>query len=157
MVTGRFDKLAPYGVLLIRVVVGVIIAYHGYPKLVNGVAAIANGIIPNIGLPAPLLWAYLVLATEIIGGLFLALGLLTRLAAFALVIEFVVIVTQVKWANGFVAFAASAIQPGFKGLSAGGFEFEFLLGICCLAFILIGGGRYSLDYLILNRSVKQDI
>ena len=108
-VTTNIERLSPLGVLLIRVTVGLIIAYHGYPKLANGVAGLANSIIPKMGFPAPLLWAYLVMLTEVVGGLLLAFGLLTRIAAAALVIEFAVIVTQVKWANGFIAFAPSAI------------------------------------------------
>ena len=151
MAEGRMDRLAPYGVLLIRITVGAIIAYHGYPKLVNGVAGLASTVIPKMGFPAPLFFAYLVMITEVAGGLMLAFGLLTRFAAAALAIEFAVIVTQVKWDNGFLAFAPSAIQPGFKGLTAGGFEFEFLLGVCCLAFVLIGSGRCCLDNLIFRR------
>jgi hypothetical protein len=46
------------------------------------------------------------------------------------------------------AFAPTAIQPGFPGLSAGGFEFEILLGLCCLAFLFGGGGRFSVDHAI---------
>ena len=150
--SAQFDKLAHYGVLLIRITVGAIIAYHGYPKVfANGTAGLAGSLLPKLGLPEPLLVAYLVAAVEFGGGLFLATGLLTRFAAFALMVEFVVIVTQVKFANGFFAFTPKAIQPGFPGLTAGGFEFEFLLGICCLAFVLIGSGSCSLDALIRKR------
>jgi uncharacterized membrane protein YphA (DoxX/SURF4 family) len=78
----------------------------------------------------------------------LALGLLTRFVSIALVIEFTVIVFVVKFANGFLAFAPKAIQPGFAGMVPGGFEFELLLGLCCLAFLFGGAGRLSLDHAI---------
>jgi putative oxidoreductase len=139
------------GFALIRIVAGLTIAYHGYPKLVNGVAGLANSVIPKIGLPAPLLWAYAVMVVEVAGGLLLAAGLLTRLAGIALTIEFLVIVFIVKFANGFIAFAPSAIQPGFAGMVPGGFEFEFLLGIICLACVISGAGAYSVDGWIRNR------
>ena len=73
---------------------------------------------------------------------------MTRLITIALVIEFTVIVSVVKFANGFFAFAPKAIQPGFAGMVPGGFEFELLLGLCCLAFLFGGAGRLSLDHAI---------
>ena len=142
---------ADLGFALIRIVAGLTIAYHGYPKLVNGVAGLANSIIPKIGLPAPMRWAYAVLIVEVAGGLLLAAGLLTRLAGIALTIEFLVIVFIVKFANGFIAFAPSAIQPGFAGMVPGGFEFEFLLGIVSIACVISGAGAYSVDAWIRNR------
>ena len=134
---------ADLGFALIRIVAGLTIAYHGYPKLVNGVAGLANSVIPKIGLPAPMLWAYAVLVVEVAGGLLLAAGLLTRLAGIALTIEFLVIVFIVKFANGFIA--------GFAGMVPGGFEFEFLLGIVSIACVISGAGAYSVDAWIRNR------
>jgi putative oxidoreductase len=63
---------------------------------------------------------------------FLAIGLLTRLAAAALVIEFAVIVFAVKFAGGFFAFR-------------NGYEFELLLGLLCLGIFFKGGGTFSVD------------
>ena len=136
---------------IVRIVAGLTIAYHGYPKLMNGVAGLAGSVIPKIGLPAPLFVAYLVMITEVAGGLLLAAGLFTRIVAIPLVIEFVVIVFIVKFANGFIAFAPTAINPGFAGMVPGGFEFEFLLGIICLACLIGGAGSYSIDGAIARR------
>ena len=141
-----YEPLAPYSSAFIRLCLGLIIARHGYPKLFEGAAAgLAAGTIPKLGLQPALAWAYLVGVVEFVGGLMLAVGLLTRLAAAALVIEFVVIVFVVKYANGFLAFTPRAIQPGFQGMVPGGFELELFLGLCCLAFLFGGGGRLSLD------------
>ena len=141
-----YGPFAPCGIAVIRICLGLIIARHGYPKLFEGAAAgLAAGMMPKLGLEPALFWAYLVGVTEFVGGLLLAAGFLTRLAAFALVIEFVVIVFVIKFANGFFAFTPQAIQPGFKGLSAGGFEFEMFLGLCCFGFLLAGGGHFSVD------------
>jgi putative oxidoreductase len=141
-----YAPLSPYGIALIRICLGLIIARHGYPKLFEGGAAgLAASMMPKIGLEPALLWAYLVGVTEFVGGLMLAFGLFTRIAAAALMIEFMVIVFVVKFANGFFAFTPQAIQPGFKGMTAGGFEFEMFLGLCCLGFFLAGGGKASID------------
>ena len=109
---------------------------------------VVAGLLSKLGLEAALAWAYLVGVVEFAGGVMLALGLLTRFVSVALVIEFTVIVFVLKFANGFLAFAPKAIQPGFAGMVPGGFEFELLLGLCCLAFLFGGVGRLSIDHAV---------
>jgi putative oxidoreductase len=141
------EPLAPYGYAFIRICAGLIIARHGYPKLFEGGATgLGHGtILPALGFNPPLVWAWIIGCVEFVGGLCLAFGLLTRLAAAMLVVEFAVIVFAVKWDNGLFAFAPKAIQPGFAGLVPGGFEFEMLLGLICLAAVFRGGDRVSID------------
>jgi putative oxidoreductase len=141
-----YAPLTPYAYSLIRFCVGAIIAYHGYPKVFAGGAAGLSGLLAGkLGLEPALLWAWVIALVEFGGGIMIAIGLFTRLASFALVIEFLVIVFVVKWANGMIAFSPKAIQPGFAGMTAGGFEYEMLLGLCCLAFLIGGAGRASVD------------
>jgi putative oxidoreductase len=143
-----YAPLSPYAYPFIRICLGLIIARHGYPKLFEGLAVGLSGIIAKLGLQPALGWAYLIGVVEFAGGIMLALGFLTRLAAASLVIEFAVIVFVIKFANGFFAFAPKAIQPGFAGYVPGGFEFEMFLGLCCLAFLFGGAGRLSIDQAI---------
>jgi putative oxidoreductase len=141
-----YAPLEPYAYPFIRFCVGAIIAYHGYPKVFAGGAAGLSGLLAGkLGLEPSLLWAWVIALVEFGGGVLIAIGLFTRLACVALVIEFAVIVFVIKWANGMIAFAPKAIQPGFPGITAGGFEFEMLLGLCCLAFLVGGAGRASVD------------
>ncbi len=70
--------------------------------------------------------------TEFFGGLFLALGLLTRPAALAITVLMAVAVFQVHLANGFF-------------WTGGGYEYPLFWGLVALSFVLRGGGRYSLD------------
>ena len=127
-----YEPLEPYAYSFMRFCVGAIIIPHGYPKLFEGAAAAAAGTIAKLGLQPALGWAYFVGATEFVGGILLAVGFLTRLAALAFVVEFAVIVLLVKSGSGFF---------GFKG----GFELELLLGLLCLAIFFGGGGRLSVD------------
>lgn len=144
-----YEPLAPYAYSFIRFWVGAGIARHGYPKIFEGGAAgLAGFLSGKLGLEPSLFWGWLVGCVEFGGGILIAIGLLTRLASFALVIEFTVIVFVVKWANGLFAFSPKAIQPGFPGMVPGGFEFELLLGLCCLAFLFGGGGKASVDHAI---------
>lgn len=143
---GFYASLAPYAYPFIRFCVGAIIVRHGFPKVfMGGAAGLAGLLAGKMHLEPSLVWAWVIAVVECGGGALLAIGLFTRLASLALVIEFAVIVFVVKWANGMIAFAPTAIQPGFPGIAAGGFEFEMLLGLCCLAFLFGGGGRASVD------------
>lgn len=79
---------------------------------------------------------YLSKISEIIFGLFLALGLLTRFSSFALLIIMTVAISVGQNWN---------IFPYDKG------EITFFYWLFCLVFLLIGGGKYSLDYLFFKR------
>jgi putative oxidoreductase len=126
------EPLAPYAYAFMRFCVGATIVPHGYTKLFQGAVAPAAGMIAKLGLEPAMAWAYFVSGVEFFGGILLAIGLLTRLAAALLVVEFAVIVFAVKFGIGFF---------GFRG----GFELELLLGLLCLAIFFKGGGRVSVD------------
>lgn len=113
---------------LIRFVVGIMIVPHGIQKLSN-LAGTAS-FFAKIGLAPSVL--YLVLVVEVLGGLSVALGFLTRFWAAAIAIEMAYIVFLIKWSHGFFA-------------ARGGFEYELLWGLVALAIALRGSGKYSID------------
>ena len=90
--------LAPlYGALsrlsypMIRFFAGLFLVPHGAQKLFgwfggNGLEATAGFFAQNLGLTPGIFWAGLVGATEFFGGLFLAIGFLTRPAAVGIAI-----------------------------------------------------------------------
>ena len=59
----------------------------------------------GLGLPLPWLLALLATATELLGAILLALGLLTRLIAVPLIITMLVAIISVHWENGWQAIA----------------------------------------------------
>ncbi len=73
-----YEKLAPCGYGLMRFAAGAVVVYHGYAKLFLGFAGpVAQNVLAPLGLPAPLAWAYWLGVLELVGGAFLAIGLLT--------------------------------------------------------------------------------
>lgn len=66
----------------------------------------------GLGLPAPILLAFLATWTEILGAVFLLLGFATRYVAIPLMITMVVAIFSVHWPNGWAAIADSAADAG---------------------------------------------
>ena len=88
------------------------------------------------GIPA--VFAFLAIAAEFLGSLGLAVGLLTRVAAFGIACVMVVAVATTHWQHGF-------FTNWYGNQKGEGFEFHLLaLGIA-ITLVVIGGGRWSLD------------
>ena len=80
------SKYSDFGV---RIVVGLIFLIAGLSKLMNG-AHMFTGMLNNIGFPMPVVFAWLVTIIEIVGGLFLILGLFDKIVASLLAIIMIV-------------------------------------------------------------------
>ncbi len=116
---------------LLRIVAGAFLLAHGWPKLMNGPAAL-SGMITRLGLAPTALWAWLLILLETVGAILIMLGLFTRVVAAMLVVQFAVIVFWAHWPRGFSA-------------AANGWEYPAMWGLVFLVIMLRGGGPYSLD------------
>ena len=134
---GLYDSLGGIAVPVVRLAAGLILAPHGAQKLFGWFGAPPMqgyvGFFTNLGLTPAEPWVYFVGAVEFIGGLLLAIGLFTRIAAAAIAIQMLYIVFFINWANGFFWTPKAGI------------EYPLLWGIVALAFFIMGGGRYSVD------------
>lgn len=131
------ENMQPFALLVLRAVLGLVMAAYGWQK-VNGGMAQFQGFLPTIGIPG---WmGYVSAYAELIGGILLIAGLLTRLAALAIFINMVVAVVKVTFKNGLV---------GTQG-------YGFSLALAAMAFTLIffGGGSISLDTAIFHAPRK---
>ncbi len=133
---GFYDAVSGLGYPLIRFFTGLILMPHGAGKLFGwfggrGIEGTAAGF-AKMGLEPALPLATLVGVTEFFGGLFLAIGLLTRPAAVGMIAIMAVAVFQVHLKNGFFWFN-------------GGYEYPLLWGMIGIAILFRGGGALSVD------------
>jgi len=124
-----------YGLLFLRVVIGLVFFAHGSQKLLGwwdgpGLAG-TKGWLGSMGFRMPALMALMVAVSESSGLLF-ALGLVTPLAALLMASAMFVAIASVHWRNGF-----------WNG--AQGFEFNVTLIAVAVAIAATGPGRFSID------------
>jgi putative oxidoreductase len=124
-------RFAKWGMLPLRIVVGLVFLMHGGQKLfIFGLGGTAD-IMGKLGLPLPFICAAIVIAVELLGGLAILFGVFTRLAGALLAFEMVVAIIVARWHGGFFA--------------PYGYEFELTLLGASLTFAFNGPGRMSLE------------
>ena len=132
-----YGSLSGLSYPMIRFFTGLILMPHGAQKLFGwfggyGLEGTAGFFEQNLGLGPGIFWATLVGATEFFGGLFLAIGFLTRPAAVGIAI--------------LMAYAAFMVHlPSGFFWNKGGYEYPLLWGLIALALAFRGGGEMSLD------------
>lgn len=132
-----FGPQADVGLLLLRLVLATSFIGHGAQKVFGafggtGIQGFADGTLSGYGFRFPEVLAWITGFTELGGGVLVALGLLTPLAATGLMAVMLNTVL-LKFDNGF-----------FFQLP-GGFEVDFLLAGLAAGLVLAGPGRISLD------------
>jgi putative oxidoreductase len=124
------------GLLILRVVVGLIVAAHGFQKLLGwwGGPGMKGwvGAMNRMRIRPAVPWAWMSVLAEVFGGLGLAVGLLTPLPSLAIGASMLVAIALVHWPRGFWS-------------TKGGYEFNLSILAAIAAIALAGPGAYSLD------------
>jgi len=129
-----------WGLTVLRVVVGIVFLMHGGQKLfVYGFHGVA-GLFASLGIPLPAIAAVVVTLVEFVGGLFLILGVVTRLAAALLAFNMLVAIFVVHLKNGF-------FDQGH------GIEFPLTLFAANICLLLAGAGAASVGSFFAKKSL----
>jgi len=138
-VTAGFERIvdarAPAATVLVRVLVGGVFLSEGIQKFLYP-AALGAGRFAKIGIPAPEVMGPFVGVVEIVCGLLLLVGLITRLAAVPLIIDMIVAIATTK--------VPMLLEKGFWAMAhEARTDWCMLLG--CVFLFIVGSGPLSLD------------
>lgn len=123
------------GILILRVVVGVVFVVHGWDKFFHIKDII--GFFGSVGIPFPHFTAYFVATIEFFGGIAILLGAFTWLVGLLFAIIMLVVIFSVKGTSHLIGI--------------GGYEYELVLLGASLALAKIHPGKYS-----VMRSLKKE-
>ncbi len=140
---GIYQALTPVAEALLRVITGLILVPHGLRAgfgmfrntgmPINSLKKLGDAV-AAAGYRPGLFWAAVVVATEVIGGPMLALGLFTRPVCVPIVILLALSVVA-HWRDGWF-------------WNTLGIEYPLLWAACALYFLVNGGGAIAVDRLI---------
>jgi putative oxidoreductase len=123
-------KMDDGGKLLLRIVLAVLILFHGVSKLVGGIGFI-TGMLAKAGLPGAL--GYLVYVGEVIAPLLILFGVFTRPAALVVAVNMIVALLLVHTSQFFTLSDTGGWALELQGMYLG----------AAVAVALLGAGRYS--------------
>ena len=126
---------AHYGLAILRIVLGIAFAVHGWSKLSGGVPNFAANALTNLGVPLPELMAWVVTIVELVGGLLLIAGALTQIVGILLFINMI----------GVIVYAYLGTGTPFIENGAISWEKEAVFAAAALCLVLSGPGAWSVD------------
>ena len=124
------------GILVLRLALGISMAYHGYLKFMSGAEGLykVGAMLSPLGISGSYeLFGTFAAFSELLGGILVALGLFTRLGSLLL---------------AGVLFTATILH-----LDAGFFSWDYpsQMVFAALAIFFMGGGRYSVDAALFGK------
>jgi putative oxidoreductase len=135
----EFKMSIALGLLVVRLVVGLLFVGHGAQKLFGWFGGYGpkgtGGWLESIGVKPGVAMAVVAGLMELVGGILFAAGLLTPFAAALIVLTMLVAIVKVHGQNGLWA-------------TANGYEYNLVLLAIAIGVALTGAGDYSLDAII---------
>ncbi|MCD9021528.1 DoxX family protein [Cohnella silvisoli] len=125
-----------FGLLIIRVVIGLLFVGHGAQKLFGVFGGYGpkgtGGFMESIGLKPGVAMAILAGLMELVGGALFTIGFLTPLAAILIALTMLGAIVKVHAPNGLWS-------------TANGYEYPLVLLVVVIGVAFIGAGDYSID------------
>ncbi len=137
-----FNTSNDYRTLLVRIIVGLIFLSEGIQKFLFPELD-GTGRFIKIGFSNPAFWAYFTATFEIICGLLVLAGFITRLASIPLLIIMITAFVTTKW--------PILIHKGFWPM-AHEYRTDFAMTVLVIYLLIYGAGNFSIDSKIYRPS-----
>jgi putative oxidoreductase len=131
----RVLRTGDFSTLLVRLVVGLVFLSEGIQKFIYPVT-LGTGRFEKLGIHPAGLWAPLTGSFEIVCGLLIVIGWLTRLATLPLLVVMAVAFVTTKWPE--------LAEKGFWVMAHDG-RTDFAMTLLLIFLLIHGGGRNSID------------
>ena len=129
-----YDALDPIAYPMIRFVAGVMMIPHGYGKVFGGIEGTTK-FFASVGLEPALILAWYIGLLELVGGICVALGFLTRFMSAQFIGLLAVATFYIHLPSGFIWVK-------------GGYEYPLFWMVVMMAITIKGGEKLSLDNLM---------
>jgi putative oxidoreductase len=143
--------LQSFGLLIARLGTGGILLLHGITHWTGanqGVAAMRDRF-TEVGAPYPDVAAWATIIFELVGGVFLIVGVLTRFVGVGLMVLSVLTIS-------YFSYYAGPDLLKSDGTYNGGYEYDVALGLLGLLFFVFGAGAVSVDRLFKRKKPVED-
>ena len=133
---GFYETMLPIAATLVRIVVGIMFLMHVSAKFKIGADAVAANVFAKNGLEPALMWAYVIIFLESVGGVCLIIGLFTRFCGRA---------ATDQDAGGLAVCASAEVLLAQRAAADTSICAKPIGGGDSLTIAIRGGGPYSVD------------
>jgi putative oxidoreductase len=144
---GFLSFLKSFGLLIARLGLGGILLLHGWIRWNAGVQKQID-YLTQFRTPYAEVAAWGAIIFELVGGVLLIVGALTRIVGLGVLIEQILIIAYTNWYKG-------PDLVNTDGSYAGGYEYNLALGLIALLLVVFGAGRIAVDGLF--RRTRPDV
>ncbi|HJV13043.1 MAG TPA: DoxX family protein [Propionibacteriaceae bacterium] len=144
---GFLSFLQSFGLLLARLGLGGILLLHGWIRWNAGVQSQID-YLTRFGTPYVEVAAWGAIIFELVGGVLLIVGALTRLVGLGVLIEQILIICYTNWYK----WPPTLLNP--DGTYKGGYEYNVALGLLGLLLFVMGAGAVSIDRLFRRKPAE---
>lgn len=145
----KLNISSAWTLLPLRLVVGSGFLLHGWAKLNRGPAKFAS-LLEFIGAPYPLPTAWMVTSVEVLGGVFVIIGLLVAIVSVPLIASMLVAMFTLHIHYGFSSVNTIGLTPSGPEFGPPGYEINLLYIAALIALALSSPTMASVDRLLFR-------
>jgi len=149
-------KAGNWALFFLRLVVGYGFLAHGLAKLSRGPVVFA-GILQHLGVPLPLLSAWLTIATEILGGSAMLIGAFVLWASIPMSLVLLIAALTVHVQYGFSSIRLLAVSSTGATFGPVGYELDLLYLAALFTVTVAGPGSLAIDNILRRRETPKSL